>query len=78
MSSDSLVRNRISPIQIKSGNAVKVQEDADPQMVITMLSPTGRLVNSSIPIQATPASDRPIQTPLPKMANRARIKKAVM
>ena len=58
MSSESLVRNRISPIQTKSGRAVSVQEEAELQMVIDMASPTGRLENNSIPIQATPASRR--------------------
>ena len=78
ISSDSLVRNRISPIQMNSGRAVSVQDEADPQMVMTMLSPTGRLVNKAMPIQATPASDSPIQMPLPRMANSMKMRKAVM
>ena len=78
MSSDSLVRKRISPIQMNRGKAVSVQDEADPQMVMTMLSPTGRLVNKAMPIQATPASASPIQTPLPRMAKSARMRNAVM
>ena len=77
MSSESRVRKRISPIQINSGKAVSVHDEEDPQMVITMLSPTGRSVNSAMPIQATPISVSPIQTPHPRRANRARMRKAV-
>jgi hypothetical protein len=42
MSSDSLLRNRISPIHRNSGSAVSVQLEVEPQMVSIMLSPTGR------------------------------------
>ena len=77
MSSESRVRKRISPIQMNSGSAVSVHDEDEPQMVITMLSPTGRLVNSAMPIQATPISVRPIQTPLPRMTNSARMRKVV-
>ena len=62
---------------MNSGKAVSVHEEAEPQMVMTMLSPTGRLVNSAMPIHATPASDKPIQTPLPRMAKSRKIRKPV-
>ena len=42
MSSDSRVRNRISPIQMKSGSAVSVQLDSEPQIVTAIASPAGR------------------------------------
>src|SRR3990167_4395736 len=77
MLSDSLVRNRISPIQTNSGSAVSVQLLAEPQMVTAIASPALREENSSMPIQATPASVRPIQTPLPSNANKATISKPV-
>ena len=38
-------------------------------MVSIMLSPTGRLVKSSMPISPTPNSDRPIHNPEPSTAN---------
>ena len=69
MSSDSRVRNRISPIQTKSGSAVSVHDDAEPQIVTAIASPAGRDENSSMPIHATPASASPIQTPLPSRTN---------
>jgi hypothetical protein len=75
---DSRVRNRISPIQTNSGSAVSVQLLALPQMVTAIASPAGRLLNSCMPIQATPDSVRPIQTPLPRMRNSATISSAVM
>ena len=78
MLSLSLVRNRISPIQMNSGSAVSVQLEAEPQTVMAIASPAGRDENSCMPIQATPASVRPIQTPLPSRANSATISKVVM
>ena len=42
MSSDSRVRNRISPIQTNSGSAVSVHDDAEPQIVTAIASPAGR------------------------------------
>ncbi len=77
MLSDNLVRKRISPIHTNSGSAVSVQLLADPQMVMAMASPAGREENISMPIQATPASVRPIHTPLPSRANSATISKVV-
>ncbi len=78
MSSDSRVRNRISPIHTNSGSAVSVHDDAEPQMVTAIASPAGRDENSSMPIHATPASAMPIQTPLPSRTNSATISRAVM
>ena len=73
MSSDSRVRNRISPIQTKSGSAVSVHDDAEPQIVTAIASPAGRDEKSSMPIHATPASASPIHTPLPSSTNSATI-----
>ena len=73
MSSDSRVRNRISPIQQNSGSAVSVHDDDEPQIVTAIASPAGRELKSSMPIHATPASARPIHTPLPSSANSATI-----
>src|SRR5438105_1740039 len=47
MSSDSRVRNRISPIHTNNGSAVSVHEEAVPQMVTAIASPAGREENSS-------------------------------
>ena len=78
MSSESLVRKRISPIHTNSGSAVSVHDDAEPQIVTAIASPAGRDENSSIPIHATPASAMPIQTPLPGSANSATIRRVVI
>src|SRR5690606_10143685 len=78
MLADSLVRNRIAPIQMNRGRAVSVQLEAEPQMVTAMASPAGRTENSCMPIQATPVSVRPIHTPLPSSANNDRISRPVM
>ena len=69
-SCDSRVRNNISPIQINRGNAVNVQLLAPVQMVVIIASPAGRLVNISIPTQATPINASPTQTELPKSRNK--------
>src|SRR4051812_1969400 len=72
------VRNRISPIQMKSGSAVRVQLDDEPQIVTAIASPAGRELNSCMPIQATPDSVKPIQTPLPRIRNSETISSAVI
>ena len=77
ISSDNLVRNSISPIQIKSGKAVRVQLLAPVQMVVIIASPAGRVVKSSIPTQATPISASPTQTELPRSRNKTN-KKMIM
>ncbi len=51
MSSESRVRNRISPIQTNSGSAVSVHDDELPQIVTAIASPAGRELKSSMPIQ---------------------------
>src|SRR3954471_10458916 len=78
MLSLSLVRNRISPIQMNKGRAVSVQLEAVPQTVTAIASPAGREENSCMPIQATPPSVRPIQTPLPRSRNSVTISRVVM
>jgi hypothetical protein len=78
MSSDNRVRNRISPIHTNSGSAVSVHDEAVPHTVTAMASPAGRDEKSSMPIQATPARESPIHTPLPSRTNKATIKSAVM
>src|SRR3712207_2604698 len=60
MSSESRVRNRISPLQMKSGRAVSVQLEDEVQIVVIMASPAGRLVKSSIAKRAVPRRARPI------------------
>src|SRR5437764_4503589 len=72
------VRNRISPIQMKSGRAVSVQLDDEPQIVTAIASPAGRELNSCMPIQATPESVRPIQTPLARIAKSETTSSAVI
>ena len=42
MSSDSRVRNRISPIQMNSGSAVSDHDEDERQIVVIIASPTGR------------------------------------
>src|SRR4051812_46390315 len=72
------VRKRISPIQMKSGNAVSVQLADEPQIVTAIASPAGRELKSCMPTQATPESVSPIQTPLPRMRKRVAISSAVI
>src|SRR5215468_10028756 len=78
MSSESRVRNRISPIHTKSGSAVSVHDEAVPQTVTAIASPAGRDEKSVMPMAATPASVSPIHTPLPRSANSATIRSVVM
>ena len=49
ISSDRRERNRISPIQMNSGSAVRVQLDEPVQMRVSIASPAGREVNISSP-----------------------------
>src|ERR1043166_5756376 len=78
MSSESFVRKRISPIQTKSGSAVSVHDESDPHSVTAIASPTGRLVKSCIPSQATPMRESPIHRPLPSRTKRSTMRRAVM
>jgi hypothetical protein len=73
MPSDRRDFSRISPIQMKSGSAVRVQLDSDPHTVSASASPPGRVVKSSMPSQATPSTAMPIHTPAPRMTNKATI-----
>ena len=73
MPSDRRDFSRISPIQMKSGSAVRVQLDSEPHTVSASASPPGRVVNSSMPSHATPSTAMPIQTPAPRITNIATI-----
>ena len=55
--SESLVLNKISPIQTKRGRAVKAQEDAILHIVVAIASPTGLDVNINISIVETVFGD---------------------
>jgi len=66
MFSAKRVRNKISPIQRKRGKAVSVQLDVDPQMVKTMLSPTGRGLTKIMVTKPMARSEKPIQKPVAK------------
>ena len=68
--SDNRVRNRISPIQMNSGRAVNDHDELALQIVVAMASPTGRAVNSSMPIAATPVRLIATQIPVPRKKNR--------
>jgi hypothetical protein len=72
-----LVLNNISPIQTNKGNAVKVQEEEVPQIVVAIASPTGLEVNNIMPIADTPIILKATQTPDPKKNNKTMIKKIV-
>src|SRR6202163_5151307 len=78
MSSDNRVQKRISPIHTNNGSAVRVHDDAEPQIVTAMASPAGRDEKSSMPIQATPASAMPLHTPLPSSTKSAAISSTVI
>src|SRR3990172_5767231 len=60
--SESLVRNRISPIQMNSGSAASVQEALEPQNEVNRFRSGGVRVKKNIPIQATMAKVIAIQT----------------
>src|SRR5438552_10782491 len=63
ISSDSLVRNRISPIQMNIGSAASVQEALDPQKAVNRFFPGGVPVKRAMPIQPTIARVIAIQMP---------------
>jgi len=63
---------------MNSGSAVRVQDDEAVQIVVSITSPTGREVNSSMPTQATPMSASPTQTPLPRSVNRTKRNRMMM
>src|SRR5215207_10014645 len=58
--SDKRVRNRISPIQMKSGRAVSVQDAELDQTVVASTDPIGTSVTSSMAAKPTASSDTPI------------------
>src|SRR5690606_37190405 len=62
---------------MKSGSAVRVQLEAEVQMVVIIASPAGRDVKISMPTQATPISARPTQTPVPSSRNRTNRKRTM-
>ena len=62
---------------MNSGRAVSDQLDEAVQMVVIIASPAGRDVNSSMPMNATPSSARPTQTPLPSSSSIANRNTAV-
>ena len=64
ISSDSLVRNRISPIQMNIGSAASVHEAFEPQKAVNRFLPGGVPVRRAMPIQPTMARVIAIQTPL--------------
>jgi len=78
MSAVSRERNRISPIHRNSGNAVSDQPLVLPQMVKTMVSPTGRLVKTCMANIATPSRARPIQKPDARTAISSAISRAAV
>ena len=55
---------------MKSGKAVRVQLLDEAQIVVTIVSPAGRVVKSSIPTHATPIRASPTQTPVPSSRKR--------
>src|SRR3954469_14445652 len=57
ISSESLVRNRISPIHTNIGNAASVQEALEPQKDWKRFTSGGVLVKNCRPNQATVASE---------------------
>ena len=75
--SESFVLNKISPIQTNNGNAVSVQEDDVPHIVVAIASPTGLEVNNIIPIADTPIILNATQIPDPKKNSKTLIKKIV-
>ena len=75
--SESLVLNNISPIQTNNGNAVKVQDELVPHIVVAIASPTGLVVKSIIPIAETAIMLKATQTPDPSKNNNKEIKKIV-
>ena len=51
---------------MKSGSAVRVQDDCSPQMVTAIESPMGEEVKSAMPTMAVASSAAPTQTPRPR------------
>src|SRR5690625_2366355 len=66
----SLVRYRISPIQIKSGKAVSAQLVEDSQLLAAKIKPAGVSAKNTNPIIAQAIKANPIHTPSPKSNNK--------
>ena len=75
--SDNFVLNRISPIQTKSGSAVNVQDELVPHIVVAIASPTGLVVNNSIPIAETAIMLKATQIPEPSKNSSKEMKNIV-
>src|SRR5882672_7512499 len=69
ISSESLVRYRISPIQTNIGSAASVHEALEPQKDWNRFTSGGVLVKNCSPNQATAARAMPIHTPPIKSTN---------
>src|SRR5690625_1293746 len=69
MSWASLVRYKISPIQIKSGKAVSAQLVEDSQLLAAKIKPAGVSAKNTSPIIAEAIRACPIHTPRPKISN---------
>ena len=67
--SDRRERNRISPIQMKSGSAVSAQFQLASQTVVAKTGPTGAGENRAIATRPTPIRDSATQRPLPSNRN---------
>jgi hypothetical protein len=66
MSCDILVRNRISPIQMKSGSAVRAQFQLASHMVEARSEPAGAGVNRTRVTMLATVRQTATQTPLPR------------
>src|SRR3954467_6996993 len=64
ISSDSRVRNKISPIQMNKGSAASVQDALALHTVVASTAPIGTGVVSSIAMKPISANPTAIQTPL--------------
>src|SRR5690625_5005477 len=70
ISSDRRDLNRISPIQINSGNGASAQDDTDPQAEDPSTRPTGAEVKPARANSPTPSNDSATQIPLPNTSSR--------
>ena len=73
MSSDSRVRNRISPIQTNSGSAISENGVVEPQVVVASTEPAGAVVNAIIANTETPTNDSATQSPEPSSRSRTKV-----
>src|SRR5690606_28243568 len=70
MSSDRRVLKRISPIQMKSGNAVMGQPQLASHIDEIARDPAGASENTASPNMPSASNDKAIQTPLASKASR--------